>query len=102
MFYALGKQDLWLRVVALLALFVGAFVIYNTFSVIVAQRLREHMLAALIEAPKEPEQMARIALYQVFECVREDPRLARILFVEIAHVYAGQYSRWCQSGSFRQ
>ena len=50
------------------------------------QRLREHMLAALIEVPKEPELMARIALYQVFECVREDPRLARILFVEILGV----------------
>ena len=50
------------------------------------QRLREHMLAALIEVPKEPELMARIALYQVFESVRQDPRLARILFVEVLGV----------------
>ncbi|MES2720583.1 MAG: TetR/AcrR family transcriptional regulator [Pseudomonadota bacterium] len=50
------------------------------------QRLREHMLAALIEAPKEPELMARIALHRVFECVREDPRLARILFIEVLGV----------------
>jgi len=50
------------------------------------QRLREHILAALVEAPQEPEVMARIALHQVFECVREDPRLARILFIEVLGV----------------
>ncbi len=56
--------------------------VYNTC----IQRLREHMLAALVEAPQEPELMARIALHQVFECVREDPRLARILFIEVLGV----------------
>lgn len=50
------------------------------------QRLREHMLAALMEASQEPEEMARIALHQVFDCVREDPRLARILFIEVLGV----------------
>ena len=57
-------------------------VVYNAC----VQRLREHMLAALVEAPQDPEQMARIALHQVFECVRDDPRLARILFIEVRGV----------------
>ena len=57
-------------------------VVYNAC----VQRLREHMLAALVEAPQDPEQMARIALHQVFECVRDDPRLARILFIEVLGV----------------
>lgn len=50
------------------------------------QRVREHMLAALIDVPKEPEQVVSIALHRIFEGVREDPRLARILFVEVLGV----------------
>ncbi|MES3041421.1 MAG: TetR/AcrR family transcriptional regulator [Pseudomonadota bacterium] len=50
------------------------------------QRVREHVLAALIDVPKEPEQMVRIALHRIFEGVREDPRLARILFIEVLGV----------------
>lgn len=45
---------------ALLALFVGAFVIYNTFSVIVAQRLRElAVLAAIGATPKQIKRSLR-------------------------------------------
>lgn len=46
-----------LQAFALLALFVGAFVIYNTFSVIVAQRLRE--LAVLSAIGATPRQIKR-------------------------------------------
>ena len=45
---------------ALLALFVGGFVIYNTFSVIVAQRLRElAVLAAIGATPKQLKRSLR-------------------------------------------
>ena len=45
---------------ALLALFVGGFVIYNTFSVIVAQRLRElAVLAAIGATPKQIKRSLR-------------------------------------------
>lgn len=46
-----------LRVFALIALFVGGFVIYNTFSVIVAQRQRE--LAVLAAVGATPRQLKR-------------------------------------------
>lgn len=46
-----------LQVFAMLALFVGGFVIYNTFSVIVAQRLRE--LAVLAAIGATPRQLKR-------------------------------------------
>ena len=46
-----------LQAFAILALFVGAFVIYNTFSVIVAQRLRE--LAVLAAVGATPKQLKR-------------------------------------------
>lgn len=46
---------------ALLALFVGGFVIYNTFSVIVAQRLRElAVLAAIGATPKQIKRSLRL------------------------------------------
>ena len=45
------------RAFALLALFVGGFVIYNTFSVIVAQRLRELAVFAAVGAT--PKQIKR-------------------------------------------
>jgi len=47
---------------AALALFVGAFVIYNTFSVIVAQRLRE--LAVLAAIGATPKQIKRSLRYE--------------------------------------
>jgi len=50
------------------------------------QRVREHVLAALLDVPNEPEQIVRIALHRIFEGVREDPRLARILFIEVLGV----------------
>ncbi|MDA0179747.1 FtsX-like permease family protein [Solirubrobacter phytolaccae] len=50
-----------LQAFALLALFVGAFVIYNTFSVIVAQRLRElAVLAAIGATPKQIKRSLRL------------------------------------------
>ena len=49
-----------LQAFAGLALFVGAFVIYNTFSVIVAQRLRElAVLAAIGATPKQIKRSLR-------------------------------------------
>jgi putative ABC transport system permease protein len=49
-----------LQAFAALALFVGAFVIYNTFSVIVAQRLRElAVLAAIGATPKQIKRSLR-------------------------------------------
>lgn len=49
-----------LQVFAALALFVGAFVIFNTFSVIVAQRLRElAVLAAIGATPKQIKRSLR-------------------------------------------
>ncbi len=50
-----------LQAFAILALLVGAFVIYNTFSVIVAQRLRElAVLAAIGATPKQIKRSLRI------------------------------------------
>lgn len=51
-----------LQAFALLALFVGAFVIYNTFSVIVAQRQRE--LAVLSAIGATPKQIKRALRYE--------------------------------------
>jgi putative ABC transport system permease protein len=51
-----------LQAFALLALFVGAFVIYNTFSVIVAQRQRE--LAVLSAIGATPKQIKRSLRYE--------------------------------------
>ena len=50
-----------LQFFALLALFVGGFVIYNTFNVIVAQRLRElAVLAAIGATPKQLKRSLRL------------------------------------------
>lgn len=50
-----------LQAFALLALFVGGFVIYNTFSVIIAQRLRElAVLSAIGATPKQLKRSLRI------------------------------------------
>jgi putative ABC transport system permease protein len=58
---AFGKfLKIGLQAFALLALFVGGFVIYNTFSVIVAQRLRElAVLAAIGATPKQIKRSLR-------------------------------------------
>lgn len=50
----LGYFNTALLVFALIALFVGAFIIFNTFSIIVAQRMREFaLLRALGAAPRQ-------------------------------------------------
>jgi putative ABC transport system permease protein len=60
---AFGRGLKWgLQGFALLALFVGGFVIYNTFSVIVAQRLRE--LAVLAAIGATPKQLKRSLRYE--------------------------------------
>jgi putative ABC transport system permease protein len=51
-----------LQAFAILALFVGGFVIYNTFSVIVAQRVRE--LAVLAAVGATPKQLKRSLRYE--------------------------------------
>jgi putative ABC transport system permease protein len=51
-----------LQIFAALALFVGAFVIFNTFTVIVAQRLRE--LAVLAAIGATPKQIKRSLRYE--------------------------------------
>ncbi len=59
---AFGKVlKIGLQAFATLALFVGAFVIYNTFSVIVKQRLRElAVLAAIGATPKQIKRSLRV------------------------------------------
>jgi putative ABC transport system permease protein len=59
---AFGKfLKIGLQAFATLALFVGAFVIYNTFSVIVKQRLRElAVLAAIGATPKQIKRSLRV------------------------------------------
>jgi putative ABC transport system permease protein len=59
---AFGKfLKIGLQGFAMLALFVGAFVIYNTFSVIVKQRLRElAVLAAIGATPKQIKRSLRV------------------------------------------
>ena len=50
----LGFLRIGLTVFALIALIVGAFIIYNTFSIVVAQRLREMALLRAIGASRAP------------------------------------------------
>jgi putative ABC transport system permease protein len=49
---ALGFVHTFLLVFALIALFVGAFIIFNTFSIVVAQRIREMALMRAIGASR--------------------------------------------------
>ncbi|HTZ43009.1 MAG TPA: FtsX-like permease family protein [Jatrophihabitans sp.] len=49
---ALGFFDTFLLVFALIALFVGSFLIFNTFSIVVAQRLRELALLRAVGASR--------------------------------------------------
>ena len=49
---ALGFIDVFLLVFAFIALFVGSFVIFNTFSIIVAQRMRELALLRAVGASR--------------------------------------------------
>ena len=48
----LGFISIGLSVFALVALIVGAFIIYNTFSIVVAQRMREMALLRAIGASR--------------------------------------------------
>lgn len=50
------------------------------------QRLRERIMASLLELDKDPELMARTGLESFFAVIRDDPRLARVLFIEVLGV----------------
>jgi putative ABC transport system permease protein len=57
----MGQFRTFLLVFALVSLFVGSFVIYNTFSILVAQRSREHALLRAIGASRRQVLAAVIA-----------------------------------------
>ncbi len=50
------------------------------------QRLRERVLASLIGQQDDIEAMAKQALRAFFESLRDDPRIARLLFIEVLGV----------------
>lgn len=50
------------------------------------QRVREHTLAALLMAAPSPEQLIERSLHAFFGVLQQDPRLARMLFVEVLGV----------------
>lgn len=50
------------------------------------QRVRERVLASLVEQQGDIEGMAKQALKAFFECLRDDPRIARLLFIEVLGV----------------
>lgn len=50
------------------------------------QRVRERVLASLVEQQGNIEGMAKQALKAFFECLRDDPRIARLLFIEVLGV----------------
>ncbi len=52
----------------------------------VNQRIRERILATLLDLPQDPAQIARAVLTAFLECMRDDPRMARMLFVEVLGV----------------
>lgn len=47
------------------------------------RRLRDKLVAALMPAPRDVGGMARAALHRLFSEMRDDPRLMRILFVDV-------------------
>ncbi len=47
------------------------------------QNLRDEMVAALLPAPRDVGAMARAGLTTLFVSMRDDPRLMRILFVDV-------------------
>ncbi len=58
---ALGFFNTLLLVFAFIALFVGSFIIYNTFSIVVAQRKRENALLRAIGASERQVELALLA-----------------------------------------
>ncbi len=58
---ALSFFDTLLLVFAFIALFVGSFIIYNTFSIVVAQRKRENALLRAIGASERQVELAMLA-----------------------------------------
>lgn len=52
----------------------------------VTQRIRERILAALLDVPGDPVAISRVALGAFLDGIREDPRMARLLFVEVLGV----------------
>lgn len=52
----------------------------------VNQRIRERMLATLVDTPREVSRIAYATLVAFLNTMRDDPRLAQILFVEVLGV----------------
>lgn len=52
----------------------------------VVQRIRERVLASLLDVPPEPAQVSQAALHAFLSCMRDDPRMARVLLVEVLGV----------------
>lgn len=52
----------------------------------VIQRVRERVLSSLLDVAGEPVEVSRAGLTAFLHCMREDPRMARILFVEVLGV----------------
>lgn len=52
----------------------------------VVQRVRERVLASLHGVSPEPIEVSRVGLEAFLHCMREDPRMARIMFVEVLGV----------------
>lgn len=50
------------------------------------QRIRERILATLMDAPREPSAIAYATLEAFLTIMRDDPRMAQILFVEVLGV----------------
>lgn len=54
----------------------------------VAQQLRDRIVAAIIAGPRDISAMAHAGLHAMFESIQRDPRMARILFVDVFSVSA--------------
>lgn len=52
----------------------------------VVQRVRERVLSSLHDLPPDPVQISRAVLAAFLQCMRDDPRMARMLFVEVLGV----------------
>lgn len=52
----------------------------------VTQRVRERVLASLLDTPGDPVSVSRAGLEAFLACMRDDPRMARLLFVEVLGV----------------
>jgi putative ABC transport system permease protein len=83
---------IFLLVFAIVALFVGTFVIYNSFSIIVAQRAREMALMRAIGASRR---QVRRAVF--VEGARHRPRLARLRASERPSSPPGGPAAWTSS-----